>query len=581
MKSMTAAIQARERTFLPKDFKLTNWDALQPFFEQLLSREILNKQALQEWLKDMSELDAIISEDASWRQIHMTLDTKNEAYEEAFTFFVTEIEPRMKPYYFELNKKLVASPFAGELDTAQYFPYLRSVGNSIELYREANIPLQSELSLLAQQFGVISSKMTIGYEGKEYTLQQAAKFLQSPDRNVREKVFRLVAARRLEDRDQLNSLFDQLLERRQQVAVNAGFENYRDYKFSELGRFDYTPEDCFRFQEAVREHIVPLHRMLQEDRRKRIGVDPLLPWDTDAEAAGVLPLQPFKDGQELTTNAIEVFSKLRPFFGDCLVKMQEMKRLDLDSRVGKAPGGYNCPLAETGVPFIFMNAAGTQGDVITMMHEGGHAIHSFLSHSLSLSAFKEYPMEIAELASMSMELFTMQDWDVFYPDKAELQRSKIDELERVISVLPWIATIDKYQHWLYTHVGHTVAEREAIWLEILAEFGTGLVDWSGFEEYRSNFWQKQLHLFEVPFYYIEYGIAQLGAVAMWRQYLTNPQQALDNYMAALSLGYTKTLKELYEVAGIRFDFSPAYVAELGGFLQEALAGLGLKKVSTP
>jgi oligoendopeptidase F len=577
MKSMTAAIEPKPRRFLPRDFSLTSWDVLQPYFEQLQARTIDTKEDLEQWLADLSELDAIISEDASWRQIRMTLDTTNPAFEEAFTYFVTEIEPKMKPYTFALNQKLMAAPFTKELDTTQYFPYLRNVANSIKLYRKENIPVQSELSVLAQQYGVISSKMTITYDGKEYTLQQAARFLQNPNREVREQVFRMIAHRRLEDKEQLNDLFGKLLERRQQVAVNAGFENYRDYKFNELGRFDYTPDDCFRFHEAIREHIVPLHRLLQEHRRTRLGLGALRPWDTDAEPAGIEPLHPFKDGKELSNKTVEVFSRLRPFFGECLITMQGMQRLDLDSRVGKAPGGYNCPLAETGVPFIFMNAAGTPGDVITMMHEGGHAVHSFLSHNLPLSPFKEYPMEIAELASMSMELFTMEYWDVFYKNDQELQRAKLDELERVISVLPWIATIDKFQHWLYTNVGHTVAAREAMWKEILTEFGTGIVDWAGFEEYRGSFWQKQLHLFEVPFYYIEYGIAQLGAVAMWRQYRSNPESALDNYMAALSLGYTKTLKELYDTAGISFDFSAGYVAELGQFLKTALVEAGMNQ----
>ena len=576
MSAPTADIKPQARHFLPQSFTVTTWETLEPYFQNLQDREIGSPEALQQWLTDLSELEAVISEDASWRQIHMTLDTNNESYEEAFTYFVTEIEPKLKPYAFALNEKLIASPFTKDLDTRQYFPYLRSVENSIALYREQNIPIQSELSVLAQQYGVISSKMTIEQEGKEYTLQQAVRFLQSPDRRLRETIFKKIAARRLEDKATLNKLFNELLERRQQVAVNAGFENYRDYKFRELGRFDYTPEDCFRFHEAVREHIVPLQAMLQEYRRNRLGLDKLRPWDTDAEPAGTQPLHPFQDGKELSDKAVAVFTKLRPFFGECLTTMQEMQRLDLDSRKGKAPGGYNCPLAETGVPFIFMNAAGTSGDVITMMHEGGHAVHSFLSHALPLSSFKEYPMEIAELASMSMELFTMEHWDVFYSGNEELQRAKLDEMERVISVLPWIATIDKFQHWIYTHVGHTVAEREAAWINILNEFSTGAVDWSGFEEYRANFWQKQLHLFEVPFYYIEYGIAQLGAIAMWRQYRNNPQQALDNYMNALSLGYTKTLKELYDTAGIRFDFSPAYVAELGLFVKEALGEMGLK-----
>lgn len=576
MMNIDAPIEKVKRSFLPADFQVSTWETLQPYFEDLKNRELSSRAALEQWLKDVSELEAVISEDASWRQIHMTCDTTSKTYEEAFTYFCMEIEPNMKPYFFELNKKLLASPFVGELDKSMYFPYLRSVDNAVKLYRDENVPIQAELSVLAQSFGVISGKMSITIDDKEYTLQQAARFLQSPDRELREKVFRKVAERRLQDKDQLNELFNKLLERRQQIAVNAGFANYRDYKFRELGRFDYTPEDCFEFHQAVREHIMPLQKMLLEHRRQRLGLDQMRPWDTDAEPVGTQPLHPFETGKELADKAIETFSRLRPFFADCLKTMVSMNRLDLESRKGKAPGGYNCPLAETGVPFIFMNAAGTIGDLITMMHEGGHAVHSFLSHPLPLSSFKEYPMEIAELASMSMELFSMEHWDVFFKDEAELKRAQLEELERIISVLPWIATIDKFQHWLYTNPGHSDKDRELVWMEILNEFSTGLTDWSGFEEYRAHFWQKQLHLFEVPFYYIEYGIAQLGAIAMWRQYRNNKEQALDNYMNALSLGNTKTLKELYETAGIKFDFSPAYIKELSSFVKDAMTGMGVK-----
>ncbi len=500
---------------------------------------------------------------------------EDKEVEEAFTYFCMEIEPKMKPYFFELNNKLLACAYTKDLDKNTYFPYLRSVQNAVELYREENVPLEAEMSVLAQQYGAISGKMSITYEEKEYTLQQAAKFLQSPDRAVREAVFTKVAERRMQDIDELNELFNKLLSLRQKVAENAGFDNYRDFKFKALGRFDYTPEDCFAFHDAVREHIMPLQKMLTEHRRQRLGLNKMRPWDSSAEPVGTEPLQPFETGTELSEKSTQVFSKLRSYFSSCLHTMTDMKRLDLESRKGKAPGGYNCPLPETGVPFIFMNAAGTMGDLITMMHEGGHAVHSFLSHTLPLSLLKEYPMEIAELASMSMELFSMEHWDVFFKDEDELKRAQLEELERVISVLPWIATIDKYQHWLYTHPGHTNEERTTEWLKILNEFSNGLTDWSGFEDYRSVFWQKQLHLYEVPFYYIEYGIAQLGAIAMWRQYRENKEQAMDNYMKALSLGYTQTLPQLYEAAGIQFNFSPAYVSELGAFVKERLNEMGV------
>jgi len=569
-------LQQKNRQFLPVDFKVTDWEHLLPYFEELKNRPLNNKEHLEKWLADVSELEAVISEDACWRQINMTCDTTSKEYEDAFTYFCMEIEPKMKPYGFELNKKLLACPYTKELDNHIYFPYLRSVENAAKLYRDENVPLQADMNLLAQTYGVISGAMSVEVDGKEYTMQQAAKFLHSPDRSLRETVFTKIAARRLEDKDKLNELFDKLLTLRQQVAVNAGFENYRDYKFRELGRFDYSVADCFAFHDAVREHILPLQAKLIKYRQKRLGLNTMRPWDSDAEPVGTEPLHPFKDGKELSTKAKEVFDRLNPYFSGCLQTMEQMHRLDLESRKGKAPGGYNCPLAETGVPFIFMNAAGTMGDVITMMHEGGHAVHSFLSHPLSLSAFKEYPMEIAELASMSMELFSMEHWDVFFKDEKELQRAQLEEMERIISVLPWIATIDKFQHWLYTHPGHSIAQREENWLAILNEFSTGITDWSGFEEYRTNFWQKQLHLFEVPFYYVEYGIAQLGAIAMWRQYRLNKEQALGNYMAALSLGYTKTLKELYATAGIKFDFSAGYVKELADFVTPVLADKGVK-----
>ena len=307
--------------------------------------------------------------------------------------------------------------------------------------------------------------------------------------------------------------------------------------------------------------------MNEEKKKEKLGVDTLRPWDTEAEPEGIQPLKPFNGGNELYEKSVACFEKLNPFFADCLKKMHELKHFDLESRKGKAPGGYNCPLTESGAPFIFMNAAGQMSDVTTMVHEGGHAIHSFLSHNLELSAFKEYPMEIAEVASMAMELFSMNHWESFFDNAEDLKRAKEHQLERTITIFPWIATIDKFQHWVYENPTHTVEERTAKWMEILQEFSTNAIDFSGLEAYRAIGWQRQLHLFEVPFYYIEYGMAQLGAIAMWRSYKQNPKQTIENYKKALALGYTKTIPQLYEAAGIKFDFSPAYVKELADFVK--------------
>ena len=568
--SRTADIQKLSHVYLPTNFELTDWDSLEPFFKELLERPLTDLGTLENWLKDMSELEAFISEDACWRQIKMTCDTTDKSLEEAFNYFCMEIQPKMQPYGDALNKKLIACPFTASLDSKVYFTYLRSVKKNIELFRTENIPLQAELSVLQQQYGAIAGKMTIEMNGQEYTLQQAAQFLENEDRAIREEAYRKIQTRRLQDKEAMHELYSSLIQKRHQVALNAGFKNYRDYKFAELGRFDYTKEDCFQFHEAVKLHVLPLIDKIYERKKKKLGLTVLKPWDTEAEPAGTKPLRPFTDGKDLYEKSVACFEQLDPFFANCLRKMNELKHFDLESRKGKAPGGYNCPLAESGAPFIFMNAAGQMSDVTTMVHEGGHAIHSFLSHSLSLSAFKEYPMEIAEVASMSMELFSMNHWQSFFDNQEDLQRAQEHQLERTITIFPWIAIIDKFQHWIYENPNHSIEERTTQWTAILKEFSTNSIDYTGLDAFREIGWQRQLHLFEVPFYYIEYGIAQLGAIGMWMQYINNPKQALENYMNALALGGTRTLPELYKTAGIEFNFSPAYVKTLMDFTNEAL-----------
>ena len=569
----SADIKKLPRQFLPADFTITNWESLHPFLINLDEREINSSSDLKQWLKDASELEAVISEDACWRQIKMTCDTENKELEESFNYFMMEIQPKVQPYSDKLNKKLVENPFTKELDANNYFTYLRNVKKNIELFREVNIPINAELNVMQQQFGTISGKMTVEVNGQEYTLQQAAKFLEDEDRSVREEVYHKINKRRLEDKETLNKLFTTLLQKRHQVAVNTNFENYRDFRFKELGRFDYSKEDCFQFHEAVKLHVMPLVNQIYEAKKKKLGLDILRPWDVEAEPGGIQPLRPFKTGEELTEKTIACFDELKSFFGDCLRKMKELGHLDLESRKGKAPGGYNCPLAESGAPFIFMNAAGQLDDVTTMVHEGGHAIHSFLAHELELTGFKEYPTEIAEVASMAMELFSMDKWNVFFDSPEELKRAKEQQLERVITIFPWIATIDKFQHWIYENPKHTEEERAAQWMIIAEEFSSPLIDFSGLEEYRRYGWQRQLHLYEVPFYYIEYGIAQLGAIGLWQQYKQDPEKAMNNYITALQLGGTKTLPELFKAAGLQFDLSPEHIKQLMKFVKSELESL--------
>lgn len=570
MQQYSADIKPLQRNYLPKNLTVATWEAIEPFFKELMEREINSDSDLEKWLHDTSELEAVITEDICRRQIRMTCDTNNKQYEKDFNYFCMEIQPKMQPYAFQLNKKIVESPYTQQLDQQKFHTYLRSIRSSIDLFREDNIPLKAELAVLQQKYGAITGQMTVKVNGREYTLQQASKFFESENRELRREVYYKINERRLKDKQPLNDLFDQLIAKRTLEAKNAGFQNYRDYKFKELNRFDYTKEDCFAFHESVKKYVVPLANELYDQKRKKLGLDTLRPWDTEAEPAGTKPLAPFKTGDELVEKAIECFTRIKPFFGDCLRVMRSMGNLDLESRTGKAPGGYNMPLAETGAPFIFMNAAGQMHDVTTMVHEGGHAIQSFLTHGLELNAFKEYPMEIAEVASMAMELFSMDHWDVFFDDKEELKRAKAHQLERVITLFPWIALIDKFQHWIYENPSHSQGQREAAWLEFFHEFTPKAIDYSGLENFVANAWQKQLHLFEVPFYYIEYGIAQLGAIGLWKQYNENKEKALDNYINALSLGGTRTLPDLYAAAGLDFNFSAATVSSLMAFVKEEL-----------
>jgi oligoendopeptidase F len=538
---------------------------------ELKNREINSVEDLERWLKDRSELEAALEEDFAWRYIRMTCDTTNEELLQSFQYFATEIEPKIAPISNELNKKLIDSPFVEKLEKDKYFVLIRSVKKALQLFREENIPLLTEIQVKQQTYQSITGAMSVTIDGKEYTLEQASVFLKDVNRNVRKQAWEAVTARRLQDKDKLDELFNELLKLRHKVALNAGFENFRDYMFQALGRFDYTPHDCYKFHESIEREIVPILRKEAEKRRVALGLHELKPWDMDVDISGKPALKPFNNGQELIDKSIKCFQALNPYIGERLEIMKENGLFDVESRKGKAPGGYNYPLAETGAPFIFMNSANTFRDLTTMVHEGGHAVHTFISADLELNDFKHLPSEVAELASMSMELISMDKWDVFFDNDEDLKRAKKDQLRDVLKTLPWVAVVDQFQHWIYTNPEHTTAERKTAWKEIIEPFGNNFTNWQGYEEALENLWQKQLHIFEVPFYYIEYGIAQLGAIAVWKNYKENPELALEKYLAALKLGYTKTIKEIYKTAGIEFNFSSDYVHQLAKFIKTELA----------
>uniref|UniRef100_F4C6F2 Oligoendopeptidase, M3 family n=1 Tax=Sphingobacterium sp. (strain 21) TaxID=743722 RepID=F4C6F2_SPHS2 len=560
------------RRFVSQDLSIL-WENLNPLFQDLQNRSIDSKEALEQWMLDRSELEAVLEEDFAWRYIRMTCDTTDEKLLQDFQYFATEIEPKIAPIANLLNKKLIESPFVKELDQEKYFIYLRGVKKALEIFREENIPLLTELQVEQQKYQSITGNMEVEFDGKSYTLPQAATFLKATNRQKRVEVWQRINNRRLQDKDQLNSLFNRLLKLRHQVALNAGFENYRDYMFQSLGRFDYTPQDCYAFHAAIEKEVVPLLQEKAEIRRNTLQINELKPWDLEVDITGKPALKPFDNGQELIEKTAACFNRLDPSIGKYIEIMQARELFDVESRKGKAPGGYNYPLAESGAPFIFMNSANTFRDLTTMVHEGGHALHTFLTADLELNDFKHLTSEIAELASMSMELISMDYWDSFFENHEDLVRAKREQLEDVLKTLPWVATVDQFQHWLYTNPDHTEEQRAIAWNEIFDRFGHNFANWDGQEEAKSFLWQKQLHIYEVPFYYIEYGMAQLGAIAVWKNYKENPELGLRQYIDALKLGYTKTIPEIYQTAGIAFDFSQTYIKELIQFVKAELEKL--------
>lgn len=550
-----------DRRFVPRDFEVNGWESLQPYFEALLSEEPDSIEALEAFLRKRNELEAIVSEAAAWRFINMTRHTQNQEYEEAYQQFVREISPHLSTYDDKLNRKIAENPFFDQLPDDPYLTYVRQLKRQIELFREESIPLFTEAKTTSQQYNALTGAMTIEHEGETLTMQKAGKFLELPTRELRQEIWEKIQHRREQDHPQLEEIFDKLIELRHQIAQNAGYSSYTSYQFEAMGRFDYSLADTHAFHEAVEKVVKPVYEELLRERKERLGIDRLRPWDLMVDIFGSEPLHPFDEASELLDHSIAALSELRPELGEMIRIMDRMGYLDLDSRLGKAPGGYNYPLMETGVPFIFMNAAGVQSDVITLLHESGHAVHSFVTRDIPLNELKQPPSEIAELASMSMELLCLDHYDHFYQDPVALHRAQKNQLMRCITLFPWIATVDAFQQWIYDHPQHRAEERQAVWMQLYRRFHGDEVDWTGYESTLGSLWLKQLHIFEVPFYFIEYAIAQLGALAIWRNYREQPAEALNQYLDALQLGYTRPIPAVYDAAGIRFDFGVAYMQE--------------------
>lgn len=559
-----------QSTIVPENLDATQWENIRPLYEELLNRELKCEGCLEQLILDRSELDSAVSEASGNLYITMTRHTDDEGARNAYLSFIENVEPHLKTMGFELDKTIVQSPHASKLDQDRYGVMLRDLRADVEIFRPENVPLQTEDTKLGQKYAEICGAMTIEFRGKEHTLPQMGRFLEETDRTTREQAWRLIAERRFKDHEQLNEIFDRMIELRDQIARNAGFDDYRQYMFKAKHRFDYTPEDCIAFHEAVEQEVVPVLRKLNAERAELLGLEKLRPWDLAVDPKGRDPLRPFDGADDLVERTSKLFHRMDPALGAMFDRLRQGDCLDLESRKGKAPGGYQYNRDYSRQPFIFMNAAGLHKDLETMVHEAGHAFHSMLCDHDPLLHYRRAPIEFAEVASISMELLSHPYLEEFYSAE-DAQRARRHHLEKLVSLLPWVATIDAFQHWLYTHPKHSQDERREYWLSLVDRFGSK-VDWTDLEPYRAVAWQAQLHLFEVPFYYIEYAIAQLGAQQLWLHAKTDEKQAVRQYQNALKLGGSKPLPELFGAAELKFDFGrdimKTLMSDVGGELEQ-------------
>ena len=544
------------RTYVPENLNVDDTHEVSKLYRHLLQREIpVDSAKLRQWILDWSELESVLGEVSCRRYVAMTCNTADEKAAKAYTDFVENIQPIMNEYDDKLNKKLVAHPAKDALQ-GEFGEWFKGVQVSLDLFSPDNIALETEENKEIQAYQKITGGMSVEFDGETKTMQQMAAYMERTDRELRERAWRTMWERRLQDKDALDKSFDNLFAIRKQVAKNAHCKDFIDYIFLAKHRFDYSPADCEAFHESIEKLVLPLQKEIYKKRAQKMGLERLRPWDLNVDPLDRAPLKPYSTGDELIEKVDQIFESIHPQAGKWAREMQAKKLIDPDSRLGKAPGGYQIGFDESRLPFIFMNSACTDRDIYTLLHESGHSFHQFALADQPIFPYRDVPAEFAEVASMSMELIGMSNLKPFYGnDREAIERSTIGELEDVIWLFPWVASVDSFQHRLYNFPEHTASDRSDIWTEIMDRYDAG-VDYTGLEAVRRNLWQKQLHIFECPFYYIEYGIAQIGALQVWANFKKDPKKALDDLFRAESLGSSRPVKELFEAANIKFDFSP-------------------------
>ena len=538
-----------------KEMQDWKWADYEPFFEYLLTQEI-NKDNIESWMKYWSDFSELIGEVGTDVYVSTTVDTTDEDAKKRFHTFLEDISENASTRNQKLKKKLLES----RITPKNFDVPLRAIKSEVDLFCKENLPLMTKDSKLSKEYDAVIGAQTVEWEGEEITITQLSPVLLGTDREKREKAWRLAAERRLKDRDKINKIWQKILEIRIQIAKNAGYDNYRSWRWEYLQRFDYTPDDCLNFHSGIEKVVKPFVDKLMNTRKEQLGLDVLKPWDLSVDTLNRDPLEPFEDASELEEKCHNIFKAVDKDLGNHFNIMREQKLLDLANRKGKAPGGYCTEYYHRRLPFIFMNAVGTHSDVQTMLHEGGHAFHVFESDQLPYSSQREVGMEFAEVASMAMELlaapYITEEHGGFY-NSNDANRARIEHLEKIIMFWPYMAVVDGFQHWAYTNPNEAMNPDncDAEWTRLWKRFQTfDDLDSSEFDDIIATGWHNKLHIYHVPFYYVEYGMAQLGAIQVWGNALKNQKVAVEKYRYALSKGGNATLPDLFEAAGAKFAF---------------------------
>lgn len=569
---MAVEIEKKKREFFPETFTGEDAGELRGILEDMLGSLIESPSQLERLIEKYGELGDILEEVGAWKTIRMSQYANDPELAKAQAEYYETVIAPVQPLFAELDRKIAQSPLFASLPQERYAQLWKLLKNEIELYREENVPLFVKENSLVSKYAELYAQVTMEFEGKERTIQEMELFFKDKDRGKREAAWRLIAQKLAERKGEFEELFDSLKDLRVRIAANAGFGNYRDYMHRALGRFDYSPADLLEFHDAIREVAMPATEKINAARKDELGVDTLRPWDMYVDLDGST-LRPFEDTKDLLEGCIRILGRVDQQFSDVLSAMARKDLLDLGNRKGKAPGGFSYPLEETGASFIFMNAVGVQRDVQTLLHESGHSMHAYAVRDEKIGAYKNPPSEINELASMSMELMTMDYFSEFYKDDKDLMKARREQLEDVILVFSKVAAVDAFQHWIYLQDECSAHDREAKYAE-LKDLYNGGVDWAGLEALKGNTWIRVMHVFEVPFYYVEYAIAQLGAIAIYKNYKEDPLSAIEKYKDFMQLGYSKSVSEIYAAAGIKFDFSKEYLKELIDFVMEEIGKCG-------